>query len=74
MLIDFREWGIVRNTGRQRNVNERERTLVASPMYPTRNGIHNLGTCPDLESNLQSFGIEMVFQPRKPHWPGFNHS
>ena len=36
----------------------------------TRDQTHNLGVCPDQESNPQPFSYRMMFQPTEPHQPG----
>ena len=58
MLIDSREWG--REGKRERNINGREKhQVVASCTWWDWNWdqTHNLGMCPDRESNLQRFGF-----------------
>ena len=55
-------------------VGEREREkhqcVVASRMPPTRDLAHNLGMCPDWESNWQPSGSQASAQSTEPHQPG----
>ena len=66
----------------KRETSMRERSIdrlppICSPTGCTawpKSGIgdqtHNLGMCPDWESNLQPFGYGKMLQPTEPHWPG----
>ena len=78
MYIDFKERGERerKENGREREKGrgevdrgvEREREkhqLVVSCIEPTRDWTHNLGMCPDWESNLQSLGVWMMLHPIK---------
>ena len=43
---------------RERNIDVRETVIGLPPVHaPTRNQTHNLGMCPDWESNPQPFGV-----------------
>ena len=55
LLIDFRGRG--REGERERNINVREISMVASSSCPSGDQTHNLGTCPDWESNWQPFSF-----------------
>ena len=70
MLIDFRE---KRREGRREGEGERERYIdvrningLSLALNVTKDWTHNLGMCPNWESNLQSFGAWMTFQPTEP--------
>ena len=57
MLIDFRQKG--REGERERNINVREKHgSAASSSAPGRDQTHNLGLCPERESNLLPFGSQ----------------
>ena len=56
---------------KERNINEQdERGLVASHMFPSGDLPHNLGMCPDQESNQQPSGSHAGAQSTEPHQPG----
>lgn len=40
---------------------------------PPGNRTHNLGTCPNQESNLKPFGLWMILQPTKPPYQGWRN-
>ena len=55
--------------GRERE-GEKHQCVVASPVSPTGDLAHNLGTCPDWESNQQPFDSQASTQSTEPHQPG----
>ena len=72
---------LVGEEGRERIIDAREKHpshldwgLYGAPTQPDQglgieDGSHNLGMCPDQESNPQLFGYRMMFPPTEPHWP-----
>ena len=65
IFIAFRE------RGSEGNIDVREKhPWVASGRCQGQDQIHNLGMCPDRESNLQPFDCKTMLQPTKPHQPG----
>ena len=47
--------------------------MVASPTPVSGDLAHNLGTCPDWESNRRPFGSQASVQSTEPHQPGLLH-
>ena len=60
MLIDFRERRREREGRRDRQTEIDVRNINQLPFVctPTRDPTHNLGMCPDRESNPQTFGVK----------------
>ena len=69
------EKGTGREKERERNIDVREKHwLVAFCKHPDQGQTHNLGTCPDWESNLRPFGLQGDAPPIEPHQPGISPS
>ena len=63
-FIDFRERGRGKKRERKRNISVREKhQSIASCINLTGNQTHDLGMCPDRESNPQPFGVQDNVQP-----------
>ena len=66
----FLEKGERREKEKERNINVQEiYPLVASPMPPTGDLVHNPGMCPDRESNQRPFGSQAGTQSTEPCQP-----
>ena len=63
MFIDFRERGTLKW---ERNIHQFP--PVCAPMGDQ---IHNLGMCPDRESNPQTFGVQDNASTNWATWPGY---
>ena len=69
---------LLREEGRERNINGREKHLLVASHMPLEQESYLPGqgwnpqpsVCPDRELNLQPFSYRMMFQPTEPHWPG----
>ena len=60
-----------RGEGRWRSISVREKyQFIAFPMCPGGDRTHNLGMCPNWESNLQPFSLQDDAQPTEPHQRG----
>ena len=68
MLIDFRERG--RQRERERNIDVRNIDWLPLVCAPTRDRAHNLGMCPDQESNPKPSGGQRTLPAPEPHLPG----
>ena len=64
-ILIFRKW---RKEGERKR--KKPQCVVASPVSPTGDLAHNLGTCPDWESNQQPFDSQASTQSTEPHQPG----
>ena len=51
----------------------KKQCVVASHAPPTGGLAHNLGMCPDWESNQQPFGLQASTQSTEPHQPGLKN-
>ena len=62
-----------RGGGREKNIGMWEKhQTVASHMASARDLAHNLGICPDLESNQWLFSLQDNVQSSEPHQPGLD--
>ena len=70
-MLVFRKRGRERDRDRERNIDVREKQQsVASVCALTADRTHNLGMCPDWESNRQPFSLQAGTQSAEPHRPG----
>ena len=73
-LFTFRERGREGEREGEKQQCARDTLMGCLLHAPTGDLAHNLGTCPDLESNCRPLGSQAGAQPTEPHQPGLQLS